>query len=423
MARRLIAMLALALTAGSAQAKGKGGRAPAVEPPPPTEPAVAPTEPAAEAPADSPAAETPVEATPAESPAAETIPPDVGAALEPAPDAPATEAVVPQATTPPAAPAADSATPAAAAEPVPPEATPAPEAPTPAPAEAQASAPALPAADDPVTRSREAVTSMEVRAMVPALERQTLLIDVRPPGSPAAVIANGEVPEGASAPPAPADPREAAAVNEAPELVRTVVELPVRKRVLPDYPPELEVIFGEQAIRCDGVVEVDEKGKAGRAAVTCPAGFHLAALNALRGWRWEVPDEGLPEGAVVEVSLGFVRGSKPYRPGVSVLGRAEQVTGSLALPVLLKAGEMPKYPRNVNYGDDTCVVELVVDEKGRGSHFLVDECAPIYRIQSLKAVKRWSWYPAIVDGEAVERAVVVDLRFLLEQTPARLLGQ
>lgn len=431
MGRRIAAVVALALMAGPALAKGKGGRPPEpppADPPAPAEPAeepstapadevvpgdVAPAEGAAVASPEAPAAPAaPAAEAAGESPASSSAPSSdpAGAPTSVAPASPP-EPAAPAPTASPDAgdpPAADAPPPDLAAANPPPEPTPV------------ADPVAPPPADDAVMRSREAVTTMEVRAMVPALERQTLMIDVRPPGAGEAVIANGEVPEGASPAVEPADgvPAEGPQVEAEVEAAR--LDLPVRKRVLPDYPPELEVVYGEQAIRCEALVEVDDAGGVGRASVSCPPGFHLAALNALQGWRWEVPDAGLPEDAVVAVSLGFVRSAKAYRPGVSVLARPEQVTGSLDVPVLVKAGKMPTYPRNVSYGDDTCVVELVVDAKGRGSDLLVDECATPYRVAALKAVKGWRWFPAVEGGE---RTVVVDLRFLLEQTPARLIGR
>ena len=64
--------------------------------------------------------------------------------------------------------------------------------------------------------------------------------------------------------------------------------LSAKKVVLAEYPSPLTALHGDSVVECTVWVRVDDKGKAERvAALTCPDGLHLAAVDAVRRWRWE----------------------------------------------------------------------------------------------------------------------------------------
>lgn len=217
----------------------------------------------------------------------------------------------------------------------------------------------------------------------------------------------------------PAPVESPALIEEAPTVAPPARELApplaVRKRVLPVYPDHLEALYGDQTIRCDAVVQVDDRGAAATIAVVdCPAGFHLAVLEAVGKWRWEkAPADAL---VTVPATVGFVRKDKLYRPGMSYLARPEQVTADPSLPVLLRGGSLPRYPAQVSYGDAVCAVELTVTASGRSKDILIDECAGPYRAEALKAVKGWSWYYPAGKTDKTTATVTVDIAFRLARS-------
>lgn len=214
--------------------------------------------------------------------------------------------------------------------------------------------------------------------------------------------------------PAPAPTTLMVAVEEE-EPEPEVKELDVRKRVLPDYPDELEVMYGQQAIRCEATVWVDAKGHPERIAMTdCPDGFHLAALEAMWKWTWAAPKGYVPaEGVKTMAKTGFVRHDRRYFPGVTYFRSPEEVTADPDLLVTLKGGKMPKYPRAVNAGDDVCLVELVVDDHGNTKSPVVDECSDPYRREMLKVVKSWKWTWSRAPEKKEEHTVITEVVFRL----------
>ncbi len=178
-----------------------------------------------------------------------------------------------------------------------------------------------------------------------------------------------------------------------PTVVPDVFEVAVAKKVIPIYPNELQVLYGEQAIRCSGKVWIDAKGRPLRVSLLeCPDGFQMAALNAIQHWRWEAPTEAVPEGGLpVAVRTGFARVNHRYYPGVTYFAHPEEVTANPSRPVLLKSGKMPRYPRQVNAGDDSCLVELTVDWHGNTRSPIVDECADPFRIPLSHVLRTWKW--------------------------------
>ena len=189
----------------------------------------------------------------------------------------------------------------------------------------------------------------------------------------------------------------------------------IKRTVLPDYPDELQVLYGSRPVRCDADVWIDRRGVPVRVVMTkCPDGFHLNALSALAKWRWDRPTGVVPgDGLLVFARTGFVRKDKSYFPGVTYFRSPEEVTSDPELPVMLKSGKMPDYPHQVVAGDDICLVELRVDHKGKSKDLLVDGCALPFRWELQKVVKGWRWWwrhePQRGDSRNVRAEVVFRL--------------
>jgi hypothetical protein len=235
-------------------------------------------------------------------------------------------------------------------------------------------------------------------------------------GAPTDPGEDDALPEAPSPEPEVAAPAPSTPVAEEPEPEADPIrDLDVRHRLVPLYPDELQVMYGQQAIRCTAEVWVDGHGAPQRIAmIDCPDGFHLAALSAMAKWRWEKPEGPVPEGGFHTVArTGFARRDKRYYPGVTYFRSPEKVTGDPSLPIALKSGKMPRYPRQVNAGDDVCLVEMIVDRAGNTTSPVIDDCAPPYRDELRKVVKTWKWWwrdaPGKGDTETVQAEVVFRL--------------
>ena len=186
----------------------------------------------------------------------------------------------------------------------------------------------------------------------------------------------------------------------------------VKSRQVGDYPLSMAAVHGGASITCEASLAVDKRGKVSRVALTsCPDGFQLAALEALYGWTYQKPAGGQ---AVVDVSVGFQRKKdRSFFPGYAVLVDGQQWVDALEREaVTLKGGAMPNYPRRVGSGDQTCQVSLRVDRKGKSTDLLVDGCALPFKKEAIKAIKKWTWHPAVDEaGEAVDQDIKVDIAF------------
>ena len=257
---------------------------------------------------------------------------------------------------------------------------------------------------------------VEVRTLGSSVEEHTLRVEVAPP-----------LPPPAEAPPswqAPTDRIALPSEDPKSELLEQrppAYQLPVKKRVYPGFPEQYSWLFGNRKIRCVARAWVDDKGHLVRASVMeCPAGMHLLAASALQKWRWEKPDVTVPPGGLeVEAVIGFERGTKgheaAYFPGVTWLKNPLDVTADPSRPALLRSGDLPAYPAQVNHGDAICEVELTVKKSGHASGILLDGCSLPYRTEAYKAIKGWRFYPAMENGEPVEVTVSTRVVFMLEQ--------
>jgi hypothetical protein len=201
--------------------------------------------------------------------------------------------------------------------------------------------------------------------------------------------------------------------------------LPVTHRTYPNFPANLDVLFANKKVRCSARAWIDEKGVAQRIAVVdCPRALHLLAASSLTHWRWAKPSGPVPVGGLeVEVTVPFERDvraheGRAYHPGVTWLRDPAQVTSDPDKAVLVRSGTLPIYPKQVFHGDAVCTVELVVTSRGASRDLLIDDCSLPYRFETLKAVRRWKWYPAM-DGEvATSASVEFQIVYKLEHAAA-----
>jgi hypothetical protein len=256
---------------------------------------------------------------------------------------------------------------------------------------------------------------VEVRTMTGTAEERVLRMEVKPPAPP---------PE----PPAPAWEEPQSVGPKPPESGSPLLaarppayDLPARHKVFPQFPEQYAVMYGNKKIRCVARVWVDEHGTPERSAVMdCPAGMHMLAASAVQAWRWEKPDVTVPPGGLeVEAQIAFTRTvggreGKPYFPGVTWLANPAEVTADPAKAALVRKGSLPSYPEQVIHGDATCEIELTVTKGGGTADMLIDGCSLPYREATFKALKSWTWYPAMADGEHVESTVNLSIVFALE---------
>ncbi len=188
------------------------------------------------------------------------------------------------------------------------------------------------------------------------------------------------------------------------------------KRRIPELPVAYEAILGTKRIVCAAEVRLDGAGRADRVGVTtCPAAMKLAVADALTDWRWP---EGSAGWFAVEVPVArSVRGAsgRLYHPGFTELSPDRPATGGRELPVLVKSGKMPIYPRQVYHGDATCLVSATILRTGKSADLRIDDCTTPYRVELNKVVKGWRWYPAEVDGVPTSASVEFEVSFRLEQ--------
>jgi len=287
--------------------------------------------------------------------------------------------------------------------------------------------PVSPAAVEPAPVARDVVEPAEVAATpsdgIPpqVLEPEAASANVYRLGGDVAyevqTLGGGEnvvSPPAAAAPPVAAAPRTGSVESAtAPGLAAAPRDL--RRRV-PELPVAYEAILGTKRIVCQAEVRLQGDGRADRVGVTaCPAAMKLAVADALTDWRW--PDG--PSGwFTVEVPVArSVRGAsgRLYHPGFTELGTDRPATGSRDLPVLVKSGKMPIYPRQVYHGDATCLVSATILRNGKSSDVRIDDCTTPYRVELNKVVKGWRWYPAEVDGEPTTASIEFEVAFRLEQ--------
>jgi hypothetical protein len=274
----------------------------------------------------------------------------------------------------------------------------------------------IPEADD------ESSSTVEVRTLSSGVDETILTIDMTPSDSE-------PLPEGDQEAVVPSPEELALDVVVSKEdpgvMLAPAYDLPVRHAVFPVFPQNLEVLFANKKIRCRARVWVDKAGAPERVAVVdCPKGLHLEVASALRSWRWERPDVTVPSGgleveAVVPIQRDVKRREgRMYHPGVTWLRNPRQITADPTSPALVASGTMPEYPQQVFHGDDICAVELTVTKGGGSKDVLIDECSSPYRFEMLKAVRKWSWYPAMEGGEPVSSTVSFDVVFKLEHAAA-----
>jgi protein TonB len=120
----------------------------------------------------------------------------------------------------------------------------------------------------------------------------------------------------------------------------------------------------------------------------------------------------------IERPLDFEHSSRPAGVAVPLyeasFARSSRASDGDASPV---APVAPPYPRDAALeGIEGWVrVSVEIDENGRVGEVSVIESRPrgVFDDAAVRAVRRWSWRPAIVDGEARAQRVVQELTFSL----------
>jgi hypothetical protein len=151
----------------------------------------------------------------------------------------------------------------------------------------------------------------------------------------------------------------------------------------------------------------------------CPEEARGPARAALKSWLL-APGE-LMGGVYARLPLSFIfpGSGQPY-----ALLAANQVTqapeqdwpaGVVAVTRLEPIVRVtPKLPRSVlaqSPGRGRCVVKVEVSVTGKPASMEAVSCPEVYEAHSLRAIKRWRWAPAQVDGQAVEATTTVSLRY------------
>lgn len=193
------------------------------------------------------------------------------------------------------------------------------------------------------------------------------------------------------------------------------LDLAVKRRVIPLFPHSLSTAYEKEIVRCEADVRVNHRGKPTRVAmVDCPPGFEIRALSAIRKWKFDKPEEGTPEEIwVVRVRTGFLLTKKRWwYPAFSSLVDPAPLTGELTFErPLLKKGDMPEYPEQIESGTPVCEVDLVVTKRGRTKDIIINGCPYPYHKPVHKALGKWTWYPAWSGGEPVETELTVPIAF------------
>lgn len=188
--------------------------------------------------------------------------------------------------------------------------------------------------------------------------------------------------------------------------------LQLMRKVTPLYPTPLHALHGDAWIACKVWVRVNGKGTPKRAAaLDCPDGFHLAAIDAVQQWRWyALPNPDDEADTLVEVTFREVK--RGFTPGFSFFPEPAEVTADPALPALIRTGNMPGFPTAVAGGRGTCRIMLTVAKSGASKNITADGCAPPYKKASIASAKSWKWYPAFTsDGKRGEADMVVHVSF------------
>ncbi len=123
----------------------------------------------------------------------------------------------------------------------------------------------------------------------------------------------------------------------------------------------------------------------------------------------------------IDRSLDLVpsRGPAPDSVGVRVAGFSNPAEGSNSGSARPVAAVPPPYPREaaLNGIEGWVRVSVEIDAHGRVGDVRVLKSEPrgVFDQAAVQAVRRWSWKPAIVDGQPQAQTVVQELAFDLDE--------
>lgn len=76
---------------------------------------------------------------------------------------------------------------------------------------------------------------------------------------------------------------------------------------------------------------------------------------------------------------------------------------------------LPEYPveaESIGLGEQTCAVELDIDEKGRPVAIKISGCHEVFHASAREAMARWRWYPPRVDRQRGSVRTRIAVRFV-----------
>ncbi len=152
----------------------------------------------------------------------------------------------------------------------------------------------------------------------------------------------------------------------------------------------------------------------------CPKDARAPVAEALKSWLLASGDAAGARYARMPLTFVFPGSGQPYaRIAASQVTRAPGEEGwpvgvvaqSALKPMTRVAPKLPKSTRDADPEPGRCVVKVEVSAQGRPTEAEVVSCPEVYVAPSLKAIRRWRWAAAEVDGEAVAATTTVSLRY------------
>jgi protein TonB len=115
------------------------------------------------------------------------------------------------------------------------------------------------------------------------------------------------------------------------------------------------------------------------------------------------------EGGVVGGVVGGVIGGQ--------LGGQLGGTGTKAVhwsAVTAKSRSIPDYPeaaRALGLGEETCVVKMQIDEKGKPTEVAVEKCSAAFHEETRRAALQWRFYPYKEGGKAMPASFTLTIKY------------
>jgi TonB family protein len=217
--------------------------------------------------------------------------------------------------------------------------------------------------------------------------------------------------------------RQAPAHQDATPPKETKAEIPAtvlkaKHFVNPDYPDEARRKHLNGTVKMHVFVSTD--GTVRRIEVLDgDALLAAAAVEAAKQWTFEPPTvDGKPEegDTTIEVSFRLFDGiacKGSANPDAAAPDRTK--TEGQVRAACLKSRVAPAYPAKAKrkHIEGTVKLRATIATDGSVQHLEVKEGDPILAESALKAVKKWTYEPALVDGKPVEVEATIVVNFQL----------